>query len=346
MKKLRIVLLLLLADVLLFLTCAAVAEADAARDRPLPRLSDYGFFEGALADLRPADNVHPYALNTPLFSDYAHKARFLYLPADSTLGWQAREVLDMPVGAVLVKHFYYPADERDPDSERRFLETRLLKHTDKGWKAYGYWWNDEQTDATYKPLGGKADVTFVDARGKTRHIAYASPNQIQCKSCHSYDGDIRPIGPSARQLHGGTHSYRSEWTGSGLLAGAPADEADWPSMDWRAPGITVELAARAYLDANCGYCHRAEGPAATSGLLLAAHYPTGPQTGVLKSPVAAGKGSGGLTYDITPGKPDASILYHRMASDKASVRMPEVGRTVPHDEGLALIRAWIEGMAP
>lgn len=187
-------------------------------------------------------------------------------------------------------------------------------------------------------------MDFVDAQGKTHHIAYASPNQIQCKSCHSYEGDIRPIGPSARQLHGGNHSYVAEWTDGGLLTGAPAERSAWPVMDWRADGISVELAARAYLDANCGYCHRHEGPASTSGLMLAAHYPTGPQTGINKSPVAAGKGSGGRTYDINPGDADASILYYRMASTEAASRMPEVGRTVAHDEGLAVVRAWIESL--
>ena len=314
------------------------------REKALPRLSDYGFFEGSLTELQPAAHVYPYALNTPLFSDYAHKARFVYVPADSTMGWQDREVLDLPVGSYLIKHFYYLADERDDASDRRFIETRLLKHTSKGWKAWGYWWNDEQTDAEYKPLGSKADVTWLDAQGKTRHVRYEAPNQFECKSCHSFEGELRPIGPSARQLHGGETSYLADWVQTGLLQGAPAAQAEWPVMDWQAEGISVEQRARAYLDANCGYCHRHEGPASTSGLFLAAHYPTGPATGVHKAPVAAGKGSGGRKYDIVPGKPDKSILYYRMESDDAAVRMPEVGRSVAHAEGLALVRAWIAGM--
>ncbi len=344
MSKFRIVLCLIVADVLIFLTCAATATVDNDRERALPRLSDYAFFEGPLAQLQPAAGVHTYTLNTPLFSDYASKARFVYVPTDSTLGWQDREVLDMPLGTVLIKNFYYPVDERDASLGRRLLETRLLKHTEKGWKAWGYWWNDDQTDADYKPLGGKADVNFVDAQGKTRHLEYESPNQIQCKSCHSYDGELRPIGPSVRQLHGSTNATLASWVSEGLVAGAPSGKTDWPIMDWHAEGITPELAARAYLDANCGYCHRHEGPASTSGLMLAYHYPTGPETGIRKSPVAAGKGSGGLKYDIDPGHADRSILYYRMASDKAAERMPEVGRSVAHEEGLAVVKAWIESL--
>jgi len=135
-----------------------------------------------------------------------------------------------------------------------------------------------------------------------------------------------------------------DWVEAGLLKGAPADERVWPVMDWKAEGVTVEVAARAYLDANCGYCHRHEGPASTSGLFLHDRYETGPATGVLKSPVAAGKGSGGFKYDILPGKPDKSILYYRMKSNKAAVRMPEVGRSIAHQEGLELIRNWISEM--
>ena len=40
----------------------------------LKQLLDYGFFKGQLAELNPGEHVYPYAINTPLFSDYAQKA--------------------------------------------------------------------------------------------------------------------------------------------------------------------------------------------------------------------------------------------------------------------------------
>ena len=329
---------------LTWLATSFTYELETGKEKALPLLSDYGFFEGDLTNMVPKANVHPYELNTPLFSDYAKKGRFIYLPEGTAMSWQDVEVFDMPIGAVIIKHFYYLADERDLESEKRFIETRILKNTDKGWKAWGYWWNDEQTDAEYKALGGKTDVTWTDLKGKTREVRYESPNQFQCKSCHSYDGKIRPIGPAARQLHGGEVDYVDDWVEAGLLRGAPADHSTWPIMDWKAEGVTVAVAARAYLDANCGYCHRHEGPASTSGLFLHDKYPTGPETGVLKSPVAAGKGSGGRKYDILPGKPDKSILYYRMESNNPAVRMPELGRSLADEEGLKVVRAWIEQM--
>jgi hypothetical protein len=66
--------------------------------------------------------------------------------------------------------------------------------------------------------------------------------------------------------------------------------------------------------------------------------------GVGKGPVAAGRGSGGLKVGIAPGHPDASILAYRMASTEPGVMMPELGRSLTHEEGLALIRDYIAGM--
>jgi hypothetical protein len=68
------------------------------------------------------------------------------------------------------------------------------------------------------------------------------------------------------------------------------------------------------------------------------------ETGLFKRPVAAGRGSGGLEFDIVPGAPDASILLHRMRSTDPGVTMPELGRSSVHDAGVDLIRAWIAVM--
>jgi hypothetical protein len=64
----------------------------------------------------------------------------------------------------------------------------------------------------------------------------------------------------------------------------------------------------------------------------------------MKSPVAAGRGSGGLQYDIVAGKPTESILHYRMNSHDPGVMMPELGRSIIHQEGVALIREWIKSL--
>ena len=60
--------------------------------------------------------------------------------------------------------------------------------------------------------------------------------------------------------------------------------------------------------------------------------------------MAAGTGSGGLKYAVVPGDADASITAYRMNSNEPDVRMPEIGRSLIHDEGVALIREWINSM--
>jgi len=106
----------------------------------------------------------------------------------------------------------------------------------------------------------------------------------------------------------------------------------------------LDLRARAWLEINCAHCHRADGPAKNSGLHLLASETNLSKLGVGKAPVAAGKGSGGLQYDIVPGKPDQSILQFRIESVHPGIMMPELGRSITHMEGVELVRKWIEEM--
>ena len=57
--------------------------------------------------------------------------------------------------------------------------------------------------------------------------------------------------------------------------------------------------------------------------------------------MAAGHGSGELLFDMVHGKPDESILIHRLDSIEPKVMMPEIGRSTIHREGVELIRAWV-----
>ena len=46
-------------------------------------------------------------------------------------------------------------------------------------------------------------------------------------------------------------------------------------------------------------------------------------------------------YDIVPGKPNQSILIYRYNSTDPGIMMPELGRTLIHEEALDLISTWI-----
>lgn len=323
---------------------------------PAPRmhLSEYGFFTGDIAQQIPAPGVMPYQLNTPLFTDYAEKLRFVRLPEGATVPYNAREVLDFPVGTVIIKTFYYPLDARKPEKGRRLMETRLLIHEAEGWKALPYHWNEAQTDAYLEVAGDITPVRWIDAAGKKQKVDYVMPNLNQCKGCHSLDGQMTPIGPSARQLNGdfayatGPANQLAHWAAAGLLTGLPEALETVPRLAvWDDPATgDLDARARAWLDINCAHCHRAEGPAKTSGLFLDIHQTDPSVLGVNKPPVAAGRGSGGLQFDIVPGQPEASILYYRMASTDPGVMMPELGRQLVQAEALTLIHDWIAAMPP
>lgn len=319
---------------------------------PYPTLSSYRLFTGPLKELQPAERVIPYSLPTPLFSDYAQKLRFVYIPPGQQVLYHDKEVFEFPVGTILIKTFYYLNDFRNANSERKIIETRLLIHEQEGWKAYPYIWNDEQTEAYLDMAGDTKPIQWTHTDGKKMKINYSIPNANQCKSCHESYGKITPIGPTARQLNS-VFSYRGQpknqlkyWAELGILKDLPKDKSTIPSIAvWNdAVHYSVNDRARAYLDINCAHCHRPGGQASTSGLNLSI-YETQPNLlGIYKAPVAAGKGSGKMKYSIEPGNPDMSILLYRMTSTDPGIMMPEMGRQLTDKEGVALIREWISQM--
>lgn len=302
------------------------------------KLSYWNIFETPLAELEPSENVFPYEINATLFTDYAHKSRFIKLPKDSVMDYQVMATLDFPEETILVKNFYYPTDFRNPEGERKILETRLLINTKNGWEAVPYIWNEEQTDASLEIAGGSLQVAWTDSEGKMVNINYSVPNQVQCKSCHERNGKFSPIGPSARQLN--RNDQLENWKDKGWLSGLP--EKNLPKLaDYNDENENLNDRARAWLEINCAHCHNEEGPAKNTGLYLLASEKDSYKLGIRKPPIAAGKGSGGYKYDIVPGDPETSILYYRIKSLDPGVMMPELGRKLEHKEGNEIIRKWI-----
>lgn len=321
------------------------------------------------------EGVVPYDMNTPLFSDYAHKLRTVWMPQGTAAGYQPEHAFDFPVGTILSKTFYYPLPEggaadgksvaRTPPSQSvlkgetlelskvRLIETRLLVHRKEGWVALPYVWNTAQTAATLKRAGETVELELVSTNGAREALSYQVPDQNQCGGCHITDNRSRkllPIGPKARHLNrdfdyaSGHENQLAHLTRIGYLQGAPAPAEAPHSVDAADPAASLETRARAYLDVNCGHCHSRTGPAITSGLWLDAPTQDQLRLGLCKQPIAAGKGTGDRLYDVLPGDADASIIAYRMDSDEPAVMMPEVGRAVVHHEGVALIRQWINAL--
>lgn len=289
-------------------------------------LSAFGFFSDGAGQV-PAAGVTPYRLNTPLWSDGAEKLRFVYVPGGQQARAQGEGLLDLPVGSALIKSFKL---------EGRLIETRVLLHRADGWVALPYRWTVEQTEARLVLAGARIDLTTPAGDA----ISYAIPNKNQCKECHASSGRVIPIGPKARNL---SAAWLEAFHRMGKLDAVPAVARALPLWEDRLK-VPLADAARGYLDANCAHCHKSDGAASNSGLFLGWEESDPVRLGVLKRPVAAGRGAGNLDFDIVPGDPDHSILAYRMGSLEGGVSMPEVGRSSLDREGLATVRAWIAAM--
>lgn len=315
---------------------------------PYSKLSDYGFFIGELSELVPNERVLLYQPASTLFTDYASKTRFVWMPEGATASIMDNdwEEIDYPQGSILVKNFFYD----NAEGARRVVETRLLVFNEGKWNAYPYLWNEEQTDADYKITGATLPIAFTH-NGKDYDINYVQPNKNQCKSCHNQNEELKPIGPKARNMNfeldygnGERKNQLLKWTEMGYLDNFTSSEdyQSVPSYDHE--DVDVADRARAYLDANCAYCHNPKSPASTSGLTLTWEESDTNKLGYWKTPVAAGLGAGSLLVDLHPGRADSSIIVHRMNSTEQGVAMPEIGRVLIHEEGVQIVSDWINSM--
>ena len=309
------------------------------------KLSEFNFFMDNSAQV-PHDKVVPYELISTLFSDYSYKQRWVYVPTNQKATYYIESsVFDFPVGSALIKTFYYPIDERDPRQGMNLLETRLLLRKESGWEAVSYAWNDEQNEAFKKIAGKTINVSWTNFLGEEEDVRYRVPNVNQCKECHAADDKITPIGPKARNINKdfnyeeGEFNQLDYWMTKQIIDSYPLELVS--PVDWSDESQNINDRVRSYLDVNCGHCHSPTGNANSTGLYLHLDETRDIHLGIYKKPVATGRGSGGLKYSIVPGKPEESILLHRMISLDPGVMMPESGRALSHNEAVEMVREWI-----
>ncbi|HEY6899549.1 MAG TPA: hypothetical protein VI233_02855, partial [Puia sp.] len=154
---------------LLFVVVQSFIGGPGADSGLRPRLSDYSFFEGKMAELRPGKGFAVYTPGSALFTDYAEKLRF-----------RSED------GKVFVKTFYYNTAEG-----RRIIETRVLLLVDGVWVAGTYVWNTEQTEAFLSTRRSTVEVRTREGR----LIRYGVPSKGDCSTCHGVGGVVMPIGP-------------------------------------------------------------------------------------------------------------------------------------------------------
>ena len=311
---------------------------------PYPKLSDYKFFEGNLADLKPALRVLPYDLNSELFTDYALKKRFVWMPGNVKATYNKdSEVLNFPAGSVLIKNFFYESDLTA--NGIRLIETRVMIKREDGWIFATYVWNPEQTDAFLDNAGSTVRVSW-EHNGQTRMTNYKIPTEFDCKRCHALNEVPAPIGPKPQNLNraydygDGSMNQLAKWKETGYLKSY--ESGINTTIDWTDASKPLETRVRSYLDVNCAHCHRPENWE-HAGLNLQFSETTNPANlGVCVEPVDFVAGS--QTHIVYKGNVGLSLMPFRMSSNVQSEMMPVVGRTVVHEEGVALIEEWINSL--
>lgn len=327
-----------------------------------PTLSAYRLFENTCDPTKnPSKRGVPYDLSVPLFTDYATKYRFVFVPEDQKATYVADEAFDFPVGTVITKTFALPANTENRGFENEnLIETRLLIKRSTGWIALPYVWNKEKTDATLD-TNGEAVSTSIIHDETSYTLNYGVPDPAKCKRCHQVDSKFSPIGPKARFLNSdyaystGTENQLQHWVAAGILQGVPTDAAqidavphfdDHTDVSAIAPS-ELEKYAKGWLDINCGHCHRTGGDASNTNMHVnyALDFASNKnEHGVCQKPISFGGGS--LAWIITPGNADTSIMTFRMNTRDSGDRMPPLGRDLIHAEGVSLIKAWINNMEP
>jgi uncharacterized repeat protein (TIGR03806 family) len=329
-------------------TCGRFRDrsVQAHTEKPFPaKLSAWRLFDIRAGVLTPNQGVVPYDLNTPLFSDYASKYRYVWMPSGTSAQYRDDGPFDFPFGAVLAKTFAFPVDGSNVE---KLIETRLLVHTKSGWEPLLYIWDEKQRDATLELVPDPVAVKWTDTSGGRHEFNYVIPNLNECHECHDNQKVFLPIGPKARNLNKG-HKYAegaenqlAHWASVGYLQGLPEARPKAAKWDDPATGSLGDRAA-AYLDNNCAHCHQPGGQAGYTGVDFRLTQTDVAHQGRCKSPNSAGE-VGGLRYDLVPGHPDESILIYRLESTAPKASMPALSRDVVHVEGVRLLREWIASL--
>lgn len=312
---------------------------------PYANLSDYNFFEGDLKDLNPVYGVLPYDLNSHLFTDYAKKKRFVWMPKNTTAQYiNDYTALNFPDGAVLIKNFYY--DNVQPQNTTKIIETRLMIKKSDEWIFANYIWNDDQTEATFSLEGGTTNIEWIQ-NGETKNVAYKIPPESECFTCHKINAEPMPIGPKPQNLNKsityaeGTLNQLEKWQQYGYL------EQNIPytinsTVNWEDTTQPIDLRMRSYVDINCAHCHSDFAHCEYRPMRFP-FFENDNETnlGVCVEPEEQ---FGGLTYIVLPGNINRSMLHFRVSTTLAQRRMPLLGRTLVQEEAVTMIEEWINSL--
>lgn len=316
---------------------------------PYQTLSEYNFFEGTLSDMTPVYGVLPYEPINSLFTDYAHKKRFIWMPNDVKATYiEDYKTLNFPTGTILIKSFYY--DNVLPENTTKIIETRLMIRMATEWVFANYIWNSDQTEATLDMTGSTVNIEWQEGN-ITKSTSYRIPSAAECLVCHKISNTPTPIGTKPQNINNtllyndGSMNQLEKWGAFGYLdnAGLPNTSDIETVVNWQNTNESLDLRARSYLDINCAHCHIQDAHCSYRPIRLSFNETSSPNKyGECLVPDENIDNS--LTHIISPNRPSRSVMYYRINTTDESVRMPLIGRTIIHEEGVSLIENWINSL--
>lgn len=321
---------------------------------PYAKLSDYHLFEGNIKDMKPSLGVHPYNLASQLFTDYASKKRFVWMPTGTKAEFvDSDEILKFPTGTVLVKSFYYT--QALPSNNQKILETRImikkgtLPSGEEDWLFANYIWNEEQTEATLFMNGTDVEVSFVNEYDNQYTTNYRIPSETECLICHKNSEKAIPIGPKPYNMNinfayaNGNQNQLDYWINNQLIDSS-FNRNFTQVVNWKNPEFPLSERVRSYIEINCAHCH-----AETK------HCDYRPiRLGYLETTIDENLGICVTPQDnfdpsyssiITPQNIGRSVMHYRLNTTEESYRMPLLGRTLVDEEAVQLLEDYINSLA-
>jgi uncharacterized repeat protein (TIGR03806 family) len=320
-----------------------------------PHLSGTGIFTN-LQTMGAAAGLIPYSLNVPRWDDGAVKTRYFAIPNRTAPYTPAQQIAfsptgdwSFPTGSVFVQTFELATNDTNPALLRR-LETRVLVRGTNG-AAYGvtYKWRADNSDADLLLTGDTEDISIVTATG-TRTQTWYYPTLSDCLVCHTPAANF-VLGLKTRQLNG-DFTYPSGTTDNqirtlnrlGLLNPA-IDEAAISHYARLSPltdsSASLEDRVHSYLDANCSECHRPGG----AGLTMDARFDTPlAKQNLINAPAAKGNLGVENARIVVPGDLPHSVLWGRMNTTNATVKMPSLARNEIDTNAVHVVGDWIKSL--
>ena len=326
------------------ITVETTSEVIFDENIPYPKLSSYNFFKENIADHTPNTDVLPFKPASTLFTDYALKKRFIWMPNNTAAKYtEDHTVLDLPVGAILIKAFYY--ENVLPENKRKNIETRLMIKKEEGWVFANYVWNEAQTEAFLDNQGSTVTIEWMH-EGAPKEAQYIIPSRELCITCHGLDNTL-PLGIKPQNLNfdylyeDGYSNQLKKLTQIGYLENTVPENIT-SVVDWEDVSQNLEMRIRSYVDINCAHCHSDDNYCYYRSLRFAFNYTDNFENmGVCKDADFYIPPNDKI---VSPKNKDISALYFRVNTAQTQYRMPLLGRTLIHEEFVNILDEWINSL--